>query len=175
MPREAFDALSFLPDPVPDEDGHYCTFESVFGKSTSEEYRPSLQSGKSKQKGTPFSPSVQHVKNADIMIQCEECEMWRLVYGKYKLTTAERAMLNQALEDFTFTCGAVLSDLQLEGERLDGEHVFVKGLRCYEPLEKLYYSVGTCEPICVYCCSSENITPKQDSYPQCKDCPERAY
>ena len=59
---------------------------------------------------------------------------------KYKLTTAERATLNQAL---IFTCGAVLSDLELCEERLDGEHMFVWGLRCYEPLEKLYYSVGS--------------------------------
>ena len=46
--------------------------------------------------------------------------MWRLVYSKYKLTTAERATLNQALERLTFTCGAVLSDLELGEERLDG-------------------------------------------------------
>ena len=75
------------------------------------------------------------------MVQRKECEMWRLVYSKYKLTKAERATLNHALEKFTFTCGAVLSDLDLGEERLDGEHVLVKGLRCYEPLEKLYYSV----------------------------------
>ena len=84
--------------------------------------------------------------------------MWRLVYSKYKLTTAERATLNQALEEFTFTCGAVLSDLELREERLDGEHVFVRGLCCYEPLEKLYYSVRPYEHICIYCCSSENIS-----------------
>ena len=57
------------------------------------------------------------------MVQCEECEMWRLVYSKYKLTTAERATLNQALEEFTFTCGAMLSDLERGEECPDGEHV----------------------------------------------------
>ena len=93
-----------------------------------------------------------------------------LVYSKYKLSSTERATLNQALEDFTFTCGAVLTDLQLDGERLKGEYVFVRRLRCYEPLEKLYYSVGTYESICVYCCSSDNITNQLDSYPQCIDC-----
>ena len=172
MPREAFDTLSFLPDPVPGEEGHYRPFDDVFGTPTSEEFRPSLQTSKSKQRTMPFSPSVQHVKNADIVVQCEECEMWRLVYSKYKLTTAERATLNQALEEFTFTCGAVLSDLELGEERLDGEHVFVRGLRCYEPLEKLYYSVGTYELICIYCCSSE-ISQKQDCYPQCAACGNR--
>jgi len=72
------------------------------------------------------------------------------------------ARSNQAQEEFTFTCGAVLSDLELGEERLDGEHVFVRSLRCYEPLEKLYYSVGSYEHICIYCCSSENIFQKQD-------------
>ena len=45
------------------------------------------------------------------------------MYSKYKLTTAERAMLNQVLEEFTFTCGVVLSDTELGEEPLDGEHV----------------------------------------------------
>ena len=66
--------------------------------------------------------------------------MWRLVYSKYKLTAAERTVLNRA--DFTFTCGAKLSDLELEKERLNRKHVFVRGVRCYEPLLKLYYSIG---------------------------------
>ena len=39
----------------------------------------------------PFSSSVQYVRNADIMVQCEECEKWRLAYSKYKLTAVERA------------------------------------------------------------------------------------
>ena len=64
--------------------------------------------------------------------------MWKLVHSMYKLTTAERAMLNQALKESTFTCGAVLSDLELGEERLDRDHVFVWDLRCYEPLDKLY-------------------------------------
>ena len=59
---------------------------------------------------------------------------------QYKLTTAERAMLNQVLEEFTFTCEAVLSDLELGEECLDEEHVFLQDLCCYKPLEKLYYS-----------------------------------
>ena len=32
----------------------------------------------SQQKSLPFSVSVQHVKNADTMVQCEECEMWSI-------------------------------------------------------------------------------------------------
>ena len=127
------------------------TFKQFYEEKVGSEF-------KSEQRTMPFSPCVQHVKDADTMVQCEECEMWRLVYSKYKLTTAERATLNQALEEFTFTCGAVLSDLVLVEERLDREHVFVRSLRCYEPLEKLYYSGGSYEHMCIYCCSSENIS-----------------
>ena len=85
----------------------------------------------------PFFPSVQHVKNAVIMVQSEECEMWRLVYSNYKLTTAKRAMLNKVLKEFTFPCGAVLSDLELGEERLVSdnvfvrEHTFVRDFQCY--------------------------------------------
>ena len=159
MSWEALDSLSLLPDPVPGEDGHYCPFDSVFGTPTLEEFRPSLWTSKSKQRSMPFSPSVQQVRNTDIMVQCKECKMWRLVYSKYKL--------NQTLEDFTFTCGVVLSDLELGDEHLDGDNVFVRGFRCYEPLKNLYYSVGSYELIRIYCCSSEKISPKQDCYPQC--------
>ena len=40
----------------------------------------------------------------------------------------------------------MLSDLEGE-ECLDGEQAFVRSLRCYEPVEKLHYSVGSYEHI----------------------------
>ncbi len=116
MPREAFDLLHYLPDPVPGEEGHYKCFSEVFGTSTTEEFRPSLQVKKSK-KSLPFTAGIQHVKN---VIQCEECEMWRLVYSKFKLTPGERKSLQKALDEFTYTCGAQLEDLNLNGRLKDG-------------------------------------------------------
>ena len=56
---------------VPGEDGHYRPFIEVYGTSMTEEHRPSLQTRKGRQKSLPFSASVQHVKNVDMMIQCE--------------------------------------------------------------------------------------------------------
>lgn len=47
-------------------------FSDVYGTSTNEQYRPSLQARKGRQKTLSFSASVQHVKNVDIMLQCEE-------------------------------------------------------------------------------------------------------
>ena len=169
MARRDFEKLSYLPDPIPGEDGHYQRFSTVYGTSTSEEHRPSLQSQKSKQKSLPFPVSVQHVRNADTMIQCEECEVWRLVYSKYKLTATERQTLQSRLEDYTYTCGAKLSDLGLEG-RLGSDNLCVRSIRCYEPLEKLYFSAGQYELICIFCCSNKNIETKEGCYPQCSDC-----
>ena len=81
MPTELFDQLHCLSDPIPGPDGHYKPFFEVYGTSTTEEFRPSLQVKKSKQKTLPFTASVQHVRNVNVMIQCEECEMWQLVYS----------------------------------------------------------------------------------------------
>ena len=30
--------------------------------------------------------TVQHVKNIGVMLQCEECDLWRLLYSKRKLS-----------------------------------------------------------------------------------------
>ena len=38
-------------------------------------------------KSLPFVASVQHTRNTNLMIQCEECEMWQLVYSNYKLSS----------------------------------------------------------------------------------------
>ncbi len=44
--------------------------------------RLSLQSLKSQPRKTlSFSASVQHVKNANTLVLCEECETWRIVYS----------------------------------------------------------------------------------------------
>ena len=77
MPRDIFDQIHHLPDAVHESDRHYSPFVNVYGTQTTEEHRPSLQhSSRKKHKSLPFSTSVQHVKNVDIMVQCEECLMW---------------------------------------------------------------------------------------------------
>jgi len=42
MPVSKFESIKFLPDPIPDVDGHYKTFADVYGSTTTEEHRPSL-------------------------------------------------------------------------------------------------------------------------------------
>lgn len=82
-----FSKLAHFPDPMPGEDGHYKKFEEVFATDTVEEHRPSLQ--KITKKRLPFYPSIQHVRNCNTMLQCDEYGMWRLVYANRKLKAAE--------------------------------------------------------------------------------------
>ena len=57
---------------LPGNDGHYLPFEDVYGTATTEEHRPRMRTQNSRQKSLPFTASVQHVKNANMMMQCEE-------------------------------------------------------------------------------------------------------
>ena len=82
LPSELFLKLQHLPDPTAGQDGHYKKFDEVFETETVEEHRPSLQ--KITSKCLQFYPSIQHVKNCNIMLMCDECGMWRLVYAIYQ-------------------------------------------------------------------------------------------
>ncbi len=170
QPTESFNKLHHLPDPMPAEDGHYKKFEEVFGKKTVEEHRPSLQ--KIQKKRLPFYPGVQHVKNCNTMLQCDECGMWRLVYATKKLKAPEVRKLNQFLGDLSFSCGAALeeADLPKEFESV----VYVIKMSCHEPVEKLYYSANF-DDICIYCADEEAGTwsSTEPYYPQCQDCADK--
>ena len=98
LPLDTFSKISFIPDPIPQADGHYKPFQEVYGIVTTEEFRPSLSKQSGKSKKLPFSASVQHVRNVDLMLQCEECEMWRLLYSPRKLSPASRKQLSTLLE-----------------------------------------------------------------------------
>ena len=74
------------------------------------------------------------------------------------------------MEDLTYTCGAQLQDLDLSGKLAE---VYIRDMRCYDPIEKLYYSTGKYEEICIYCGGEENLTSKEGAYPQCIDCSKK--
>ena len=167
LPVEVFSKLHFLPDPILNTNGHYKPFQEVYGTCTTEEFRPSLQKRSSRGKALPFSASIQHVRNVGIMVQCEECEMWHLIYSRHKLSTQEKKQLEQCLNDYTFTCGATLADLNLPGNLSE---VCVRDLRCYDNVEKLYYSMKNYEPVCIHCCAKDNLSTEANCYPQCHDC-----
>ena len=78
LPVTEFGKLGHLPDPVPGTDDHYKPFGEVFCTTTTEEHRPSAKHKARKEKSLPFYPIVQHVKNTEMMLICDECSMWRL-------------------------------------------------------------------------------------------------
>ena len=52
--------------------------------------RPSLKLiSKSAKNVLGYTPSQQHVNNVGLLVQCEECDMWRLLFCKYKLNYQE--------------------------------------------------------------------------------------
>ena len=166
-----FSTLNHLPDPVPGSEGHYKKFFDVFGTTTTEEHRPSSKKRSSKDKSLPFSASIQHVKNIDMMLMCDECEMWRLLYAKRKLKKHERIEVEQGLNGLSFSCGAQLQDSDLPDYLK--EIVFVRRLTCEEPVEKLYYSAKF-EDICIYCSGQVNPWSDQEPfYPQCVACQDK--
>ena len=174
LPIESFSKLKHLPHPMPGDDGHYIAFSDVFGSNTTEEHRPSLakkSSGITQKKGStkkntlPFYGTVQHVRNAALVLQCEECGLWRLIYSKYKLKKNQREQLQRILDDVIYTCGSKLRDLHLPDQF---SNVEVKDHLCGDPIEKSYYSAKF-DPICVYCGSDQPFT-SDNTYPQCSEC-----
>ena len=103
LPLDVFSKVHFIPDPVPDADGHYKEFKNVYGTATTEKHRPSLQKRPVRTKTLPFVASVQHARNTSLVVQCEECEMWRLLYSPFKLSSPQRQQLSTCLEEYTFT------------------------------------------------------------------------
>jgi hypothetical protein len=92
MPKDVFQTLRHLPDPMMGDDDHYLSFEDVHNTKTSEKDRPSFSNAK-KMKALPFIPTSRHVQNVNVVVQCKECDLWRLLYSKRKLTLPERQQL----------------------------------------------------------------------------------
>jgi len=104
-----------------------------------------------------------------LTVQCEECKMWRPLYSPPKLSPGLRKQLSTLLEDYTYTCGATLSDLELPDSL---SSVCVRDVECYDPLEKLYFSMKY-DPICIYCCGDKNLKSTEGYYPQCELCADK--
>ena len=99
------------------------------------------------------------------MVQCENCEMWRLIFSKFKLKTTQKQQLQQVLGNLLYTCSSKLRDLNLPEEF---SNVEIRDHHCKDPIEKLYYSAKF-EPICVYCGVIEPYSV-EGQYPQCQEC-----
>lgn len=100
------------------------------------------------------------------MVQCEECDMWCLVYSKYKLTKAEFTELSTAMNDYTYTCGASLLDLCLPGRLKDVAIWMLRSIR----VETILFNK---EPNWFYCCRETDVVVTEGFYPQCSGCKDR--
>ena len=167
LPQEVFEKIKSFPDPMPGTDDHYLPFSEVYGSDTTEVHRPSTK--RKKQSTLPFHGKLQHVKNCNMMIACEECGLWRLVYAQHKLSQSQRSLLDKSLSGMSFSCGAPLQELDLPPELK--EAVFVRNLQCGEPIERLYYTAKY-EPICIYCAESVDDS-NDENYPQCDQCMDK--
>ena len=139
LPPAVYQDLHYLPDPIlsDSEDGHYKSFDKMYGQQTTEKDRPSAK--RAKETGSHCF-TVKNVKNANLMLQCEECELWLLIYSEAKLTQVQKSSLQDGLWDSVFTCGSSIEGLELEG--IVNVNVYTRPLNCYDPVEKQYYSAG---------------------------------
>ena len=111
LSTEELSMIKLFPDLMMKDDGHFKLFEEIHGADTSENDRPSLKRGK--ESSLPFYASVQHAKNSGMMLCCDECDMWRLIYASRKLKAQEKQLLEHALDGLCFSCGSLLQDAEL--------------------------------------------------------------
>lgn len=122
-----------------------------YGTETSESHCPSMIQESKKWRTLPFTASIQHVRNVNLIVQSEQCHMWRLIYSPNKLKAEDKKEYSREN----------LIVLHL------AESLSVRQLQCEEPVKKLYYSMGY-ESICIYYSSGDNHDIPTDSYLICE-------
>ena len=80
----------------------------------------------------------------------------------------EREQLQILLQDFIYTCGSSLTELDLP---IVYQHVDARDHDCFEPIEILYCSAN--DPICIYC-AKEQPYVTENKHPQCNLCDYKA-
>ncbi|XP_014661913.1 PREDICTED: uncharacterized protein LOC106804987 [Priapulus caudatus] len=101
------------------------------------------------------------------MVQCTECEKWRLVFSKKKLSKRQKEHLGEVLSDVDYTSGFLFDDVNLP----HCLQVFVKDHDCCDHIKKLYFTCDEYEVICIHC--GEYVQDHDDiDYPQCEECNE---
>ena len=165
LPVEMFSALHKLLTQCLEMRGHFKTFSEEYATDTNKSHRPFLQK-KPRAKTLPFVSTLRHVLNVDMMLECEHCRRWRLLYSQYKLTEKDRTDLEKALQYVSFTCGSPLQELELPGKLVN---VYIWDMVCEEPIERLYCTAKY-PLICVHCVCSFEInfnTDQSHFYSQC--------
>jgi hypothetical protein len=127
----------------------------------------------------PIPKSILLVGKIRGYINCEDCGKRRCVYSDKSLTREEQEDYQQALDSYSYSCGAPI----FPDEHYLKEVVFVRTrISCDSPIEILYYSSRKSGnySICYYCGECEDlVTPPQSlkecfkqTYPLCEGCQE---
>ncbi|CAB4484550.1 unnamed protein product [Rhizophagus irregularis] len=168
-----------FPDPIPSLDGKkYKSFEELYGQETSEEYRPSLKYKKNSNNEMGFKPSAQCCKNVGTLIQCGECDKWRVIYSKSKLALQESEELARFLDEIQYTDGDSFYDIASNDTNDSMKKLFsiVKvnnTLTCNSPIEIPYYSSRLFKEVLCFNCGvecEEHNTNHGEYFPYCEDC-----
>ena len=160
-----FENLHHLPDPVPKGE-HYESFEAMYGKETSEKYRPSLNEKAKKDKQIRFNPTKQTALCVSQTIVCEECGKPRLLHAAKKVV--DREALHRLLEGVSYSCGSTLQSIIGEEEIVSAVYVRAD-ITCSSTIELPYYSANYPD-VCIQCGSSLNLDVNAEFYPMCADC-----
>src|SRR5688572_4001350 len=65
-----------------------------------------------------FDPTAQFVRNVGTVIECCECNKWRVLYSKSKLSPFELSILERYLDTIQYTCGDSFEALAKEMENV---------------------------------------------------------
>ena len=106
LSKEVFDKIKHIPLPKPGEDGHYLPFSDVLGQPITEQYRPSLQ----------------------------QKALSSIAANLVTIHTTSLKVSPKVLDDYTYTCGSTLTELDL-GKDFKG--VEIKDHVCGDVIEKL--------------------------------------
>lgn len=120
-------------------------------------------------KQVSHSPVKQHALNVGV-VQCYECNNWRLLFSKRKPAFHERCELEQLQSDISYSRGSKMEDLQLP-EQLKCVEIHIH--QCIDLIEKLCYSAYPNDVLCIHCGITENILEswaEESIYPYCNDC-----
>jgi hypothetical protein len=94
-----------------------------------------------------------------------------LLHSKNKVKGHDQQVLDQALEEIIYSCGANVCDVADDGQLQCFNAVYSRiDLSCQSNIELPYYSARF-EAICIYCGTTDNLQADlPEYYPLCKIC-----
>ena len=115
MNAGVFSTLHYPPDPIPESNEHYKCFPDVYGEKTQKSIGHCFkQLGNFEREPWVYTLPAP-CSYVGLLLQCEECNMWRLLFSRHKLHYPEIVELGKILDDISYTCGVSFSDLELPG------------------------------------------------------------